>query len=132
MPLKLHLYVAWNASHSLEGNETPHEHRWEAEFTFEGTPVEGKLVDIPLARTEVEKILHPLRGTYLNECEFVDQWVRSTPTCEALAHYLYRRVSERVLTTLRARYPDVRLASVWVGLADPGSPQVMGGATYAE
>lgn len=89
MKLTLTVHQQFEATHSLEGNETPHPHVWSVELRFETRAnvetgeglVKGKLVDIPSVQKGFDAIVAPLRGTYLNDSEFVDSWVRATPTC---------------------------------------------------
>ena len=106
------------ASHSLNGREAPHPHRWVLEYRVAGDPVEGRIIDLPALAAAIRADLVGIEGSYLNECEVVDQATRDFPTCETLGAYLARRFDFKVLAGFIAGNPSLRLRSLQVTLLE--------------
>jgi 6-pyruvoyltetrahydropterin/6-carboxytetrahydropterin synthase len=75
-----------------------HAHDYQCAVTVAG-PVDesGMLVDLALLdRILKEEVLHPLAGKHLNLDLPVFAYGRTLPTCEAIAAYLFPRISARL------------------------------------
>ena len=56
------------ASHSLDGREAPHPHRWVLEIRVAGDPVRGRIIDLPSLANALKADLKPIEGSFLNTC----------------------------------------------------------------
>ncbi len=106
------------ASHSLDGYEQPHPHRWKLEIRVSGAPVRGRIIDLPVLEDALKSDLKKLDGCYLNESPLVDEATRAFPTCETLGAHLAEHWDRIVLSVLRKDNPTLKLVSVQVTLCE--------------
>jgi len=106
------------ASHSLDGRETPHPHRWVLEYRITGDPVRGRIIDLPNLAQALKKDLEPIENSFLNTCPHVDDATRAFPTCEALGVCLAQRLEQNVLVRYRQENPSLALRSLQVTLLE--------------
>ncbi len=106
------------ASHSLDGYEQPHPHRWKLEIRVSGAPVRGRIIDLPVLEDALKADLKTLDGCYLNESPLVDEATRAFPTCETLGAHLAEHWDRIVLSVLRKDNPTLKLVSVQVTLCE--------------
>ncbi len=106
------------ASHSLDGFEQPHPHRWKLEARISGAPVRGRIIDLPVLEDALKADLRSLEGCYLNESPLVDDATRAFPTCETLGAYLATHWDRVVLSRFRGENPSLTLVSVQVTLCE--------------
>jgi|GEM_PF-812403 len=107
------------ALHSLKGFEEPHPHRFEFEFTLEGEPIEGRVVDFPVFEKSVQELMKPFHGKYLNDSALLSEDARRFPTSETLSRYFGEEFRLKILPILAASNPSVRLSAVSVTLRRP-------------
>jgi 6-pyruvoyl-tetrahydropterin synthase len=111
MKLELVVKLKLKATHTLEENETPHEHEWRVDVTLAGPAKNGRVISLPLAQNLFNQTLNEIRGTHLNA-------FMQIPTCENLAVYFM----ERFNISLRGVDPDLRITCIEVGVnEDDGS-----------
>lgn len=125
---KLLFYYDILASHSLETNPEPHFHLWKTTLTISGTPVRGKLVDLPTLESLVKETLVKLENTYLNENKFLLPEAQEFPTCEFMGASIFTLLNRNVFSRLRDQNPSLQLLSVQVTLCDPTTQKVFGSA----
>ncbi len=114
--------VSFAAAHHLRNYEGKcarvHGHNFRVQVTCEGPRLDavGMLVDFTVLKAITRGLLEELDHGNLNEIPPFD---RINPTTEAVAEYLWRRVSE----ALRAADPEreIRVARVWVQETDANS-----------
>jgi 6-pyruvoyl-tetrahydropterin synthase len=126
MRSELVLKFEFEASHSLTNYETPHSHLWKLEVAIGGEAYQGMIVDMMGVRTEVEKLLEDLKGTYLNENNLVDDSVRKAPTCETLDLFFSTRLNEVLKKQFSPLNPTVHLVSVMVTICSVGGTEIGG------
>jgi 6-pyruvoyl-tetrahydropterin synthase len=126
MRSELILKFQFEASHSLAGYEAPHSHLWKLELVMGGQVIDGKIVDMIEARNQIEKLIDPLRGTYLNENPIVGTAVQKSPTCETLNLYFSERFGEVLEVQFKSENSTLHLASVMVTICSPDGIE-MGG-----
>ncbi len=106
------------ASHSLEGYETPHPHRWQLEVVVSGVPKNGKIIDMFKFRDQIQELIQPLESQYLNDCPLVSPEIREFPTCETLCNFFQHEMSQRILMSYTKENPSLRLSSITVALCE--------------
>ncbi len=119
MQMMLEAHTDLRASHSLAGFETPHFHLWKITVAFVVPfPLQGdRVIDLVNVKTELDGILDPLKGAYLNTA------LQLSPTSENLCAWVWERISAQV--------SEPKLYSVRVSLCNlEGVP--MGAATLSE
>lgn len=118
MKTELLLKFKFEASHSLEGFETPHPHIWNLEIAIEGKPIQGRIIDMVALRERVEQLINPLKLTYLNENLFATVEVRRFPTCETLSEHFADQIQSILKQEYMVHNPTVRLNSVLVEICE--------------
>ena len=118
MKFQLSLKFLFEASHSLSGYEKPHAHLWRLEFSLAGDPVNQMIVDLVKVREQVEELLRPLKGRYLNDNPHVNDAVRSSPTCETLSPYFYQRIQTEIIPNFLTKHPTLNLSSLTIGIGE--------------
>ncbi len=95
----------FTASHALrrEGRfiEDPHEHEWicEISLTSYGVDDAGTVADFREVDEALERAIAPLEGRSLHEAE---SFLKSSPSAENVARFLYRSLKEGVGEKLRS------------------------------
>jgi 6-pyruvoyl-tetrahydropterin synthase len=118
MKTELLLKFNFEASHSLEGFETPHPHLWRLEFAVEGESIQGRIIDLVHLRERVDQLIMPLKLTYLNENLFVTSEVRKYPTCETLSEYFSHHLQVILQHEYYPHNASIRLTSVLVAICE--------------
>ena len=114
--------VSFAAAHNLRNYEGKcarlHGHNFRVQVTAESEELDavGMVIDFTILKGLVRELLEELDHSYLNEIPPFD---KINPTTEAVARYLWERVSAGV----RERTPGrrVRIARVWVQETDANS-----------
>lgn len=114
--------VSFAAAHNLRDYAGKcarlHGHNFRVQVTAESETLDdvGMVIDFTILKGLVRELLEELDHGYLNEIPPFD---KINPTTEAVARYLWERVSAGV----RERAPDrdVRIARVWVQETDANS-----------
>jgi hypothetical protein len=81
-----------------------------------GKPVQGRIIDIVVLRTRLEKLLGEVQDKYLNDNSRVSEEVRRSPTCETLTQFFYYKIENLIADEFRSKNPSVHLASVLVAI----------------
>lgn len=118
MRTELILRFEFEASHSLSGFEVPHPHLWTLEAVVGGEPIEGRIVDIVYLRSRIEKLIEPLKKTFLNENSYTSPSVRQFPTCETLSQFFFGELDQVIKNELQAQNRSVHLISITVAICD--------------
>jgi hypothetical protein len=118
--MKIELIVKFQfvASHSLQGYEPPHPHRWNLEIALTGTPENGKIIDLIEFRERVKEMISPLESQYLNDCKSVTPEVREFPTCETLCSFFQDQIHQQILNHWAKINPSLRLSSILVAICE--------------
>jgi 6-pyruvoyl-tetrahydropterin synthase len=111
--VKLHL----KATHTLEENETPHEHEWRVDVTLSGGSNIERVISLPLAHEIFSQTLNKLSGTHLNSSLVLDSKTRAVPTCENLAFFFMEEFSQDLRRDLRAD-PALKISLIEVGVLE--------------
>lgn len=119
--MKIELILRQNlvATHSLDTNETPHEHLFKLEFAFTGDPIRGRIIDLPTLERGLEEFLAPYQKRNLNQYAGLPAYAREFPTCETLGQAFYEKMSEAFLPKFHAMNPTFRVVSILLTLCDP-------------
>jgi 6-pyruvoyl-tetrahydropterin synthase len=120
---ELILKFMFRASHSLGGYEKPHFHYWTLEVAITGEIRNGMIVDMAKLRTQLQTLITPLEGKYLNDLNQFDSdgtpilapAAQSAPTCETLGAHFAAKISTVLQTHFTPLNSTVRLA--WISVA---------------
>jgi 6-pyruvoyl-tetrahydropterin synthase len=107
------------ASHSLSAREEPHPHVWRIEAVVSGEPQNGFIINLPELRDAFERIIAPLRQTFLNDNPSLDASAQKTPTCETLAQFFYAKFNATIRNQFAQQNPTARTTSVQVAICEP-------------
>lgn len=123
-------HFALRASHSLPGNEMPHDHFWDFEITLQGKAhPEGWMINL----TEFEKQIKPwfgnLEKTYLNTNSNLPTYAQESPTCEGLTAALSEHLEKNILPSFQSFNPTLKLTKVSALLWDAEKKHSWGKAT---
>ena len=116
MKNELSLKFSFQASHSLVGYEEPHPHLWRLEVIVGGVPIDGRILDIVELRACIEKQIHPLRMSYLNENSQLSSAVRKSPTCETLSEFFFDELKQIMMNHVVKVNSTIALQSIAVGI----------------
>lgn len=118
MRTELLLKFVFEASHSLADYEVPHPHIWKLEVAVEGKAIEGRIIDIVVLRTRIQKLVDLLNSTFLNENSRVGAAVREFPTCETLSQFFHREIKDILHEEFLPKNPSILLSSITVAICE--------------
>jgi len=110
--------ISFQASHSLENYEVEHAHLWKLEVGFRGDFIRDKILDIPFARGEIQKLVDALAGSFLNQNEALPKTAQSFPTCETLGQHFLNALDKLNREKFIPLNPSVTLSQVSVAICD--------------
>lgn len=117
MTLELVVKLRFRATHTLEENETPHEHEWRVEVTLTGSKQQGRVISLPLAQALFARTIDRLKGKHLNSCPELDAATQAIPTCENLAYYFHEEFC-KVLKGESSIDRQLRISLIEVGVSE--------------
>lgn len=115
---ELILKFIFRASHSLADYEKPHFHYWTLEAAISGEIRNGMIVDMAKLRTQLQTLVTPLEGQYLNDindAKLLAPAAQAAPTCETLGAHFATQIKTQLQTHFAPLNPTVHLA--WVSVA---------------
>lgn len=120
MITELILKFSFEAFHALTffDNEKSHPHLWKLEVSIQGAPVDGRLIDIPELRNQIDLLLKPLISSFLNENLNVSEEVRKCPTCETLSLFFKFKIENLLQEKFQCTNPSVRLSYLQVAICE--------------
>jgi 6-pyruvoyl-tetrahydropterin synthase len=117
MKLELVVKLRFKATHTLEENETPHEHEWRVEATLTGNSKQGRVISLPLAQNIFNLTVNKLRGAHLNSCHSLDAATREIPTCENLAYFFLEEFNKSLKKEVPSD-PTLKITLIEVGVSE--------------
>lgn len=116
--MELILKFEFLASHSLSVREEPHMHLWRIETVLLGEPREGMIANLPEVRAAFEAVVVSLSESFLNENPLLDAATKSSPTCETLCAYFFRRFEDILHREFLLKNPTLKLKSVQIAICE--------------